>query len=149
LILYDDEIYKIAQMIISDCKELDEDKEGVIQIDKLLDLLNKYHSEKTLSPKEVTLLYMKIKNDHPEKYPYNLTQDYIFKFKVDIIRNGLMESSVTKLEQYLRKLFETYDNEKNGLISPGDMTTALSKADKIVLSQMQLYILRSFAHRDP
>jgi len=59
-----------------------------------------------------------------------------------------LENNVTKLEQYLRELFRIFDTEKTGKISSQAMMEALSKAQKIVLTQMQLYILRNFVGKD-
>lgn len=65
-----------------------------------------------------------------------------------MIKNGLAESNVTLLEQYLRKLFEIFDEEKTGKISAQNMMEALTKAEKITLTQIQLYILRNFVKKD-
>jgi len=101
-----------------------------------------------MSEKEYELLFKKIEFDYPEKFTYKEIGNYIFKFKVDVIKNGLMENNVSKLEQYLRKLFEIFDEEKTGKISPQKMMEALARAEKIILSKMQLYILRNFVHKD-
>ncbi len=65
-----------------------------------------------------------------------------------MIKNGLAESNVTLLEQYLRKLFEIFDENKTGKISAQNMMEALMKAEKIALTQIQLYILRNFVKKD-
>lgn len=65
-----------------------------------------------------------------------------------MIKNGLMENNASKLELYLRKLFEIFDTEKTGRITPQHLMEAIAKADKIILSKMQLYILRNFVHKD-
>ena len=59
-----------------------------------------------------------------------------------------MENNLTKLEQYLREIFRIFDTEKTGRISPQTLMEALSKAQRIVLTQMQLYILRNFAVKE-
>ena len=67
------------------------------------------------------------------------------KHKVDVIKNGLSESNVTLLEQYLRKLFEIFDENKTGKITAQNMMEALMKAEKIVLTQIQvIFIIKIF-----
>lgn len=64
----------------------------------------------------------------------------LFRHKVDVVKNGLAENNVTKLEQYLRKLFEIFDKDKTGKIPAQTLMEALTKAEKIVLTQMQVLI---------
>jgi len=146
LVLYNDEIHDLAAIIIKDCKEIDEDNFGVVPTERVLEVFKKHPG--VLTEREYEFLFQRIQTNYPKSYPYNETSNILFGYKVDIIKNGLAENNVTKLEQYLRKLFEIFDEEKTGKIPAQTVLEALKKADKILLTQMQLYILRNFVKKD-
>ena len=75
-----------------------------------------------------------------QTFPYNEISNILLGYKVDVIKNGLAENNVSKLEQYLKKLFEIFDEEKTGKIPAETLLEALRKADKILLTQMQVII---------
>jgi len=146
MILFNDEIHDLSQIIVKDCKELDEDTVETVATPQILEIFKKHTG--VLNEREYEILYKNIEEEYPEVFPYHEIPNIFFRYKVDIIKNGLSENNVTKLEQYLRELFKIFDTEKVGKISGQTLMEALARADKIMLTQMQLYILRSFVKKD-
>jgi len=146
MILFNDEIHDLSQIIVKDCKELDEDTVETVATPQILEIFKKHTG--VLNEREYEILYKNIEEEYPEVFPYHEIPNIFFRYKIDIIKNGLSENNVTKLEQYLRELFKIFDTEKVGKISGQSLMEALARADKIMLTQMQLYILRSFVKKD-
>ena len=146
MILYNDEIHDLSQIIVKDCKEIDEDQEGVIPTSEIYEIFKKHSG--VLNEREYEILYKNIEEEYPEKFAYGEIPNIFFRYKVDVIKNGLSENNVTKLEQYLREVFKIFDTEKTGKLSGQVLMEALARAEKIMLTQMQLYILRSFVKKD-
>lgn len=137
LVLFNDEIHDLTNILTKDCKEIDEDQFGTIPTAKIMEIFKKHPG--VLSEREYELLYKKIEAENPENFKYKELSNILFKYKVDVVKNGLMESNTTKLEQYLRKLFEIFDTQKTGKITPNILMEALTRAEKIVLTQMQVF----------
>jgi len=146
LVIYNDDIGNLAEIIIDDCKKIDDVDKGEVPTDELKYIFEKHTG--IFTQKEYTLLLKKIQADYPRDFPYAEINNYLFKFKVDAIKGGLMENNVSKLEMYLRRLFEIFDPEKTGRITTQVMMEALESAEKILLSKMQLYILRNFVNKN-
>lgn len=63
-----------------------------------------------------------ISKAYPEDdFPYKKTYEIILNYKVDTLKNGLMESHLNKLEIYIRDLCKKKDPENKGLISISDL----------------------------
>ncbi len=58
----------------------------------------------------------------------------ILEFKIQNLKNGLMESSLNKLELYIREICKPYDLENKGYIHCDNLMLALKNCKKIVLS---------------
>ena len=145
--LYNDELHEISRTLLEECKKLDEeDKNDYITFSQLEELLRSHQN--LLTDREIELLMKKIENRYPDNFPYADLPDLLFSFKVDIIKAGFMESHPSKLELYLLKLFEAHDQEKKGKLPLDTIAEALSRADKLILSKMQLIILKNFLKVD-
>ena len=40
--------------------------------------------------------------------------DYLLRFKVEIVKQGLLEASITKIEKYIREIISKFDTENTG-----------------------------------
>ena len=83
-----------------------------------------------------------IRKNFKEDVPYKEVYESVYYFKINNLKNGMMESSYTKIEFYLISIFEPYqDKKKKCYIHIDDMQTALRMSSQIRLSDVQLYIL--------
>lgn len=85
-----------------------------------------------------------MKKKYPQDFPYTETYNFILEFKINLIKNGLMESSLNEMDLYLRGLFQKYEKDKPNLIHISDMGEALRTCDKIVLSNVQVNFYHCF-----
>jgi len=81
-----------------------------------------------------------IKKKHPIDFPYKETYNFILEFKINLIKHGLMESNLNEMDLYLRELFQKYEKDKPNLIHINELGEALRNSDKIILSNLQVYI---------
>lgn len=72
----------------------------------------------------------------------------VSQYKINIIKNGTMESAFTKIDHFLISLFKQYDKDDLGTISLDDMMKALKSTNKIKLSLLELCLIRSFQDLD-
>lgn len=79
-----------------------------------------------------------IKKKYPQDFPYKETYNIILEFKINLIKHGLMESSLNEMDLYLRELFKKYEKEKPNWINVNDLGEALRNSDKIILSNVQV-----------
>ena len=88
----------------------------------------------------MNLLITNIRNKYDDVIPYAGFRDILFRHKVDILKNGFMESNPSKLEQYLSNIFEAKDKENTGKLHISALIDSLTKADKIVFTKMQVIL---------
>lgn len=79
-----------------------------------------------------------IKKKYHQDFPYKETYNVILEFKINLIKHGLMESSLNEMDLYLRDLFKKYEKEKPNWIHVNDLGEALKNSDKIILSNVQV-----------
>ena len=91
-----------------------------------------------LTPPEIEGILKFIKKRHPQEFPYKETYNFILEFKINLIKHGLMESSLNEMDLYLRELFKKYEKDKLNLITLSDLGEALRNSDKIILSNVQV-----------
>lgn len=86
-------------------------------------------------------MIMKIaKKKYNTNIPYEDIPDLILSFKLRVIKHGLMESNLNKMDLYLRELFKKYEKGKPGFIHVSDVGNALRSSEMIVLSNVQVRI---------
>lgn len=147
MVLFNDELHEVSQTLLAECQKLDEEeKNDYISYSQLRGLLSK--KPDLFTSREIDLLMKKIEYRYPDNFPYHNLPDLLFSFKVDIIKAGFMESHPSKLELYLLKLFESYDQEKAGKLHLDVIGEALANADKIILTKIQIIILKNFLKFD-
>jgi len=147
MVLYNDEILGIGKKIEEVCKKEDENKNNYVSFRTLREVLHN-ESHTILTEKEMDVLIRMMKDKYEENFPYAGFRNTLFSYKVSILKTGFMESNLNKLKLYLVKIFELHDQEKSGLIHISTLTDALSKADKIVLTKIQLIMIRSFVKKN-
>lgn len=76
--------------------------------------------------------------------PYANLYDILLNFRIEILKNGLMESQLNKLELYLRELCAPHDVENKGLVHVDDLIRELKKSDKIILSKTQVILKEDY-----
>ena len=91
-----------------------------------------------LTVSEIEGIMKFIKKKHPQEFPYKETYNFILEFKINLIKHGLMESSLNEMDLYLRDLFKKYEKEKPNCIHISDLGDALRSSDKIILSNIQV-----------
>lgn len=91
-----------------------------------------------LTVSEIEGIMKVIKKKYPQDFPYKETYNIILEFKINLIKHGLMESSLNEMDLYLRELFKKYEKEKANWIHVNDLGEALRNSDKIILSNVQV-----------
>ncbi|KAL4491859.1 hypothetical protein ABPG72_006114 [Tetrahymena utriculariae] len=149
LILQNDEMHTIVHELIKKCKELDEEDElHWISLENLEKLFSEF-GEKFFNPSEKIELLKQIARDYPDnEIPYEKLYDILLNFRIQILKNGLMESQLNKLEIYIRQLCTPYDKDNKGLIHLDDLMKELKKTTEIILTKTQTYIIKSFINKD-
>lgn len=91
-----------------------------------------------LTASEIEGILKFIKKKYPQDFPYKDTYNFILQFKINLIKHGLMESSLNEMDFYLRELFKKYEKDKTNLIHISDLGEALRNSEKIILSNVQV-----------
>lgn len=146
MILYNDEIHMISNSIALECKKLDEDELGTVPHSEFRKLLEKKAS--LLTPIEIDGICKFIKRKYSCDFPYKNTYNAILEFKINTIKNGLMESRLNEMDVYLRGIFKSFEEEKPGFIHVNNVAKALRGSDKMILSNIQIFMLQSFTEKD-
>ena len=104
--------------------------------------------ERGLAEEELEGFVKFVKRSYPEFVPYNQLGIFYLSYKVNDIKNGLMDSSLNKMDKYLISLFKRFEGKKKNRINLQQMVDALRQADKFCLSQFQLFMIQSFVEKD-
>jgi hypothetical protein len=64
---------------------------------------------------------MKIQKSYEDGFPFKDLHSVIIKYKIINIKNGLMESSFSKIDHYLISIFKDYEKEKKDYIHIDDV----------------------------
>ncbi len=92
-------------------------------------------------------MIMKIaKKKYYTNIPYEHIPDLILSFKLRVIKHGLMESNLNKMDLYLRDLFKRYEKGKPCFIHVSDVGNALRSSEMIVLSNVQVFKIENFLY---
>lgn len=77
-----------------------------------------------------------IARSYPDnEIPYDKLYDIILSFRIQVLKNGLMESQLNNLEIYIRSICKPFDFDGKGFIHLDDLMKELQKSPKIILTK--------------
>lgn len=99
MILYNDEIHIICNAVTIECKKHDEDELDYVTHEDFRKILE--NNSPLLTPNELDGICKFIKRKFPENFPYKNTYNCVLEYKINVIKNGLMESRLTEIDLFL------------------------------------------------